>query len=399
MSMTDELSAEWTAVVGSWAEQLRGKGKAPATIDGYAQHLGWLSRDLGGSFPDPWSVTSKALTEWLGDHAWSAHTRRKVLVSIRGFYTWGVLDGRCQRSPMAGIPTVPPRKRGPARLTVPELWEEPLAAFLTALAASARQPGTLEQRRWWVTRLAETYADPWAVTTPDLALWLSRDDWAPATKRLAVSSVRTFYRWAERTGYVEKSPAADLDPVRVRRSQPRPATDDAVRHALDHADERIRLAILLASYAGLRRAEIANLHTLDIGEDSLLVHGKGGHERSVPLHPVLARALRVELRRRVDGGEAPGWGPEPERVDGWLFPSSHGGPLTPAHLGKLVRESLPDGWTTHTLRHRFATQAYRVGRDLRAVQELLGHTKPETTARYAAVPDGAILAAVAGVGL
>ena len=50
-------------------------------------------------------------------------------------------------------------------------------------------------------------------------------------------------------------------------------------------------------------------------------------------------------------------------------------------------------------RHRFATQAYRTGRDLRAVQELLGHAKPETTARYAAVPDGSLAAAVAGVGL
>ena len=51
----------------------------------------------------------------------------------------------------------------------------------------------------------------------------------------------------------------------------------------------------------------------------------------------------------------------------------------------------------HTLRHRFATTAYGVERDLRAVQELLGHSKPETTARYVAVPEGALRTAVAGV--
>jgi integrase/recombinase XerC len=64
-----------------------------------------------------------------------------------------------------------------------------------------------------------------------------------------------------------------------------------------------------------------------------------------------------------------------------------------------VARVLPEGFTTHSLRHRFATAAYGVERDLRAVQELLGHAKPETTARYAAVPDGALAAAVAGVGL
>ena len=96
-----------------------------------------------------------------------------------------------------------------------------------------------------------------------------------------------------------------------------------------------------------------------------------------------------------------GWGSRPSPVDGWLFPSdlSRDQPITPAHLGKMIAAVLPAGWTTHTLRHRFATKAYKSGRDLRAVQELLGHMKPETTAIYAAVPDGALAAAVAGVGL
>ena len=78
------------------------------------------------------------------------------------------------------------------------------------------------------------------------------------------------------------------------------------------------------------------------------------------------------------------------RPDGYLFPSSHGGHLTPHHLGKLVSACLPDGLTMHTLRHRCATLAYAATGDLRAVQELLGHAKPETTARYTAVSDAAV---------
>ncbi len=184
------------------------------------------------------------------------------------------------------------------------------------------------------------------------------------------------------------------------RALPRPAPDDAVRAALAAADDRVRLALYLAVFAGLRRAEIAAVHTRDIEDQALHVHGKGGHERLVPLHPELRAALRAELRRRREGVPGTGWGRGPVKPGGWLFPSDVADEhLTAHHLGKLIAAALPDGWTTHTLRHRFATKAYRTGRDLRAVQELLGHAKPETTAIYAAVPDGALEAAVAGVGV
>ena len=82
------------------------------------------------------------------------------------------------------------------------------------------------------------------------------------------------------------------------------------------------------------------------------------------------------------------------RDPGWLFPSPHGGHLTPHHLGKIISSHLPDGLATHTLRHRCATVAYQVTKDLRAVQELLGHSKPETTAIYTLVPDDSVRAAM-----
>jgi site-specific recombinase XerD len=278
------------------------------------------------------------------------------------------------------------------------LWEEPLAGYMASLRAASREEGTVTQRRWHLTRLAETYADPWNVTTTDLERFMSRSDWGPEYKRAIRSAFRSFYRWAEREGHVGTNPAEPLDSIRLRRAVPRPTPDDAVSHALSRADDRVALAITIALYTGLRRAEIAQVHSRDIHEDNLVVHGKGGHERLVPLHPELGRQLRAELRRRREGAPVGnGWGLVVPPEDGWLFPSSHGGHLTPHHLGKLITDVLPDGWTTHTLRHRFATQAYQVARDLRAVQELLGHVKPETTARYAAVPTGALREAVYGI--
>ena len=64
-------------------------------------------------------------------------------------------------------------------------------------------------------------------------------------------------------------------------------------------------------------------------------------------------------------------------------------------MGKVISRWFPQGFTTHNLRHRCGTIAYqRGGRDLRAVQELLGHAKPETTARYTLVAPDAVRAAV-----
>ena len=68
--------------------------------------------------------------------------------------------------------------------------------------------------------------------------------------------------------------------------------------------------------------------------------------------------------------------------------------LTPAHVGKIVSRLLPEAWTCHTLRHRCATVAYHASHDLRAVQELLGHAKPETTAAYTLVPQDSVRALV-----
>ena len=77
----------------------------------------------------------------------------------------------------------------------------------------------------------------------------------------------------------------------VPRGVPRPAPDLVIRAALAAADDRTRLMILLAVLAGLRRAEIAGLHTSDYAGGVLTVRGKGGRTRMVPAHPLLAARL------------------------------------------------------------------------------------------------------------
>jgi site-specific recombinase XerD len=398
--LPDDRRSPWSTTVGDWQSFLDETGKAATTVEGYAKHVGWLAGDLAAEYPDPWNLTPDAFANWLDAQEWSATTRQRVLVSLRSFYTWGVTTGECRRSPLSGVSVAPTKTRGPEVLKLPPAWIEPMAGFQTWLRAKGQSPGTVEHRRSQVSRFAHSHSDPWAVTLDDLTRWLSRVDWAPGYKRAVRAALRSFYRWAEIYKRIAESPARDLDPVRRARALPRPATDDAVMAGLDAADDRTRLAIEIAIYAGMRRFEIAKVHSQDIGDDSLRVLGKSGHERFIPLHPELASMLRAEIRRRREGRDlASGWGPHIPPENGWLFPSDDSDrPMTAQHLGKLITRAMPDGWTAHTLRHRFATQAYRVDRDLRAVQELLGHASPTTTAVYAAVPDGALTAAVMGVG-
>nr|WP_279386717.1 tyrosine-type recombinase/integrase [Tsukamurella pulmonis] len=161
------------------------------------------------------------------------------------------------------------------------------------------------------------------------------------------------------------------------------------------AGDRERLMLALGACAGLRRAEIAQCRGDALERDldgwSLRVVGKGGRVRRVPLSDDLAEQVQA-------------------RGTGWTFQGQmragraiHGdrsaGHLSAGRVGELVSELLPDGWTTHTLRHRFASAAYRADRDIRAVQELLGHVSVATTQVYTAVPDDAKRRAALAAGI
>jgi integrase len=242
------------------------------------------------------------------------------------------------------------------------------------MRASGKPVSTRDLRTYHLRRFARTHPDPFTLDTEDLAGWLGCHGWGLETLRSYRASLRAFYSWAMAAGHTTTSPAAGLPTVPAQLGKPRPTPDDVLAVAVRVAGSRERLMLRLGAHAGLRRAEIAAVHSGDVFEDldgwSLRVRGKGGRVRLVPL----TRWLALELRA------APA---------GWVFPSPGGGHLTPAHVGKLMSGLLGPGWSAHTLRHRFATRAYAVERDLRAVQELLGHTKPETTAVYTQVPSGA----------
>lgn len=260
-------------------------------------------------------------------------------------------------------------------------WMPFIDDWCTWQRATGAPSTTIRLRRDYVRRLAVAHANrsPWELTTRDLLAWIASHEWSPNTMRSVRSSLTAFYSWGVAAGHLDQSPAALLPAVRVPRGRPRPAPEHAYRRALELADKHTGLAIRLAGQCGLRVGEIARARREDVEADllgfSLRVVGKGGHVRLVPLPEEVAGMIAA-------------------RPGGYLFPSPGGGHLTPNHLGKRISRCLPDGLTTHTLRHRAASVAYARTKDIRAVQELLGHQSPKTTAGYAAVADDAVRAAM-----
>ncbi len=255
-------------------------------------------------------------------------------------------------------------------------WSDAVAAYTTALRQAGRSPGTVRLHRHYLHHTAARVRRPWSATTQQLAAALDVPHWSPETRKSARGVLVGFYRWAVLVGYVDHNPADRLLTVTVPAGRPRPTPESVLVRALALSDDRTRLMLQLAAYEGLRCAEIACVHTRNLVGSTLYVTGKGGKTRTVPV-------LRDDLGYAI------------RRADGWLFPGRTSGHLAPGTVTRLLSETLPDGWTGHTLRHRFATRAYAGTRDLRAVGELLGHSKMDTTVRYVQLPDDALRAAVA----
>jgi len=262
-----------------------------------------------------------------------------------------------------------------------------IPAHLAYLRAAGHSRATLRLRRTQLCHLADLLGRPTAA--PEAAAVVAvfaAQDWAPATRRSYRQAAAGFFGWCAAQGLFgcPEDLAAALPAVRMAKARPRPAPDDVWAQAIGRANERVGLMLRCAAEAGLRRAEVARIHTDDLRHDpagaSLLVHGKGGKDRLVPIGDRLAGQLAAVST-------------------GWVFPAPGGGHLSAEWVGILCGRALPGKWTLHTLRHRFASRAYqRGGHDLRAVQLLLGHESIATTEIYVATEDTAMRAAMLAAG-
>lgn len=226
---------------------------------------------------------------------------------------------------------------------------------------------------------------------------------ADATRARRLSAIRQFYRFAFTEGWRADDPGALLKGPRKARTLPGALSEADVDRLLDAAErqgrtpaERLRSACLMQLlYAtGLRVSELVALPVAAVRGDPrmILVRGKGGRERMVPLSAPARRALAAWLAARDGAEDAAAREGRPRSP--FLFPARG----RKGHLGRerffvaikalAVEAGLPPASVSpHVLRHAFATHLLANGADLRVIQTLLGHASIATTEIYTHVLD------------
>ena len=205
------------------------------------------------------------------------------------------------------------------------------------------------------------------------------------TLQRLLSAIRSFYAWLLREGLAKANPATGVRAPKSGRKLPQTLDADAVSSLLDFpADTPIAKrdkAILELFYSsGLRLAELVGLQwsQFDLNGGMLTVTGKGNKTRMVPVGGKALTALLEWRRVRVELA-----GTDLEQV----FVSRNGQPLSARAVQSRIkywarRQGLPQNVYPHLLRHSFASHLLESSGDLRAVQELLGHSDISTTQIY-----------------
>ena len=220
---------------------------------------------------------------------------------------------------------------------------------------------------------------------------LKRRRMAPRTAARRLSALRQFFHFLVADNRRPDDPSFGLDSPRLGRSLPKFLGEDAVLRLIEAAErrpERTRLrdtALIELLYAtGLRVSELVTLPFSAVarGQTTLLVRGKGGKERMIPLGLAAANAVAACIQVR-----------EP-KASRWLFPGDRGGrPLTREAAALMLKRLAveaglpPSTVSPHVLRHSFASHLLAGGADLRSVQQMLGHADIATTQIYTHVQE------------
>ncbi len=293
-----------------------------------------------------------------------------------------------------------------------------IAAFLEAQAAEldAAENTRLAYARDlkdfddWQTDRGKTLQDASRTEIEDYLVHCEAQGLAQSTRARRLSAIRQLYRFAFEEGWRNDNPAIQIRGPGRRKSLPKTLDTEEVDRLLsaarDHGAtgrDRLRNACLMELlYAtGMRVSELVELPLTAARGDPrmLLVRGKGGKERMVPLSTPARAALAAWLAER-DGEE------DAARLDRrkgsrFLFPSrGKAGHLTRNGFYLLIKDIAvaagvsPAKVTPHTLRHAFATHLLAGGADLRVIQTLLGHADVSTTEIYTHVLDERLKALV-----
>ncbi|MGI9013912.1 MAG: tyrosine recombinase XerC [Phycisphaerales bacterium] len=221
---------------------------------------------------------------------------------------------------------------------------------------------------------------------------LGEQEYSPATMARKIATLRSFYKWMLKRGFVDANPMVMIRTPKQPKRLPKAVDVHQVERLLAAPDDRTLLgardrALLETLYStGIRVSELVGINRNDIDEagEAIIIRGKGKRERIVPLGSHALAALRTYQDILDSNLREAGL---PIDLDAALFINKHGGRLSTRSVRRKVTKYLREAGldtdiSPHTLRHSFATHLLDNGADLRSVQELLGHQSLSTTQVY-----------------
>jgi integrase/recombinase XerC len=300
----------------------------------------------------------------------SAHTARCYAADLDQF-------GAFLASPDGEFPTAPTNRAGKGSDGYPrrDLPAPPLA-----------QPSILEANR----RLL-------AVDTDLVRLFIARlheRNYCKSTVARKLATLRSFYKFVVRRGYVANNPVAPIRTPKQEKRLPKFLDIAQIEKLFANCDTTTLLgardrAILEMLYStGIRVSELVALQIadIDLGSSVIRVRGKGKRERVIPIGPGAVKAVIHYLDLRRTALQSSKQDPDA------LFVNKHGQRLSTRSVRRkldkyLLEAGLDLSVSPHTLRHSFATHMLQRGADLRSVQEMLGHQSLSTTQIYTHLTD------------
>jgi site-specific recombinase XerD len=203
-----------------------------------------------------------------------------------------------------------------------------------------------------------------------LAFLTSLRDYKATTLQRIISSLSSFYRYCYTQGVVDSNPLAAIDRPKIKEKELRYLKHNQVLSLFNSINnERDRLIIRTIYATGVRVSELCstNIEDIDFEDRIIRVKGKGGKIRTV----FIDEDTLQDINHYTSG-----------RISGPLFEGQQGKNISPRTVQHIFERYAPAGITPHKIRHSYASELYRRSKNLRVVQENLGHSSIQTTEVY-----------------
>lgn len=261
--------------------------------------------------------------------------------------------------------------------------------FLATKQLEGASPHTISGYRIELNAFARTIVKKVSqITSADIRVYLSSDrSWKMSTVGRKLSVLKSFFGWLAEEGFIPYDPTARIKTPKTEKLMSKALTIEELellRESCTTVRQRALLEVMYATGCRLSEVENMNVDDIDYKSMSLKVIGKGSKEREVYLSFKASYHLEKYLKVRKVGRDN----------DLGLFLGVRrpfrrlGGAAIEREIKKIARNAgLDHKVSPHILRHTFATLTLNNGADLTAVQELLGHSSPQTTLRYARITE------------